>query len=127
MRRLLLWAPAVGFMALIFYASSVPGDELPGHFWDKAVHFLVYGGLGVLFLLPVTDARLDRLNAKSAVMAVFFATLYGAFDEIHQSFTPERTPDLRDLLADCLGASLGVVVMLMLAVIWTRASGRSRR
>lgn len=127
MRRLLLWAPAVGYMALIFFASSIPGAELPGHFWDKGVHFLVYGGLGVLFLLPVTDARLDRLNAKSAVMAVFFATLYGAFDEIHQSFTPERTPDLRDLLADCLGASLGVVVMLMLVAMWKRANGRSRR
>ena len=46
------------YMALIFFASSVPGDELPGHFWDKAVHFSVYAVLGVLFLIPLAEARL---------------------------------------------------------------------
>ena len=123
MRRLLLWAPAVAYMALIFFLSSVPGDDLPGHFWDKGVHFLVYGGLGVLFLLPVTEARVDRLTAGSALLAVLFATLYGGFDEIHQSFTPDRTPDWHDLLADCLGASLGVVVMVGLVAMLKRVRG----
>ena len=127
MRRALLWAPAVGYMALIFFASSVPGDQLPGHFWDKAVHFLVYGVLGALFLLPATDARLERLGARAAFLGVLYATLYGAFDEIHQSFTPERTPDLHDLLADTLGASLGVVVILAVAAIWKRVHGGAKR
>ena len=38
-------------------------------------------------------------------MAVLLATLYGAFDEVHQAFTPDRSPDVRDLVADCLGAA----------------------
>ena len=50
-------------------------------------------------------------------MAVLFSTLYGAFDEVHQAFTPERTPDARDLFADALGAALGVVAILLLSVI----------
>jgi VanZ family protein len=107
-------------MALIFFASSVPGDQLPGHFWDKAVHFLVYGGLGVLFLLPLTEATVDRLTVRAGILAILFAVVYGAFDEIHQAFTPERTPDLRDLLADGLGASLGVLVVFVLVAIWKR-------
>ena len=104
-------------MALIFFASSVPGDELPAHFWDKLVHFLVYAVLGVLFLIPLAEARLSQVTMGKAGMAVFLSALYGAFDEVHQAFTPERTPDVRDLLADALGAALGVVVILLLKVI----------
>ena len=120
MRRALLWALPVSYMALIFFASSVPGDQLPGHFWDKAEHFLAYGGLAVLFLLPLTDVKVDRLSARAGFLAVLFATLYGAFDEIHQAFTPERSPDVRDLLADGLGAALGVLVIFALVAIWKR-------
>jgi VanZ family protein len=114
-------------MAFIFFASSVPGDELPGLFWDKAVHFLVYGGLGVLFLLPLAEGRIDAVTTRVAAVAVLLATLYGVFDEIHQAFTPERTPDWHDLLADFLGASLGVIVMLMLLAAWTRVRGEPVR
>ena len=124
MKRLLLWGPAIAYMALIFSASSVPGDQLPGLFWDKLEHFLAYGGLGALFLLPLADAQIERVTARAGVMAVGLATLYGAFDEIHQSFTPDRTPDLHDLLADSLGASLGVVVILTLVTIWRRLRRR---
>ena len=50
----------------------------------------------------------------TAAMAVVLSTLYGAFDEMHQAFTPDRTPDVRDLFADALGAALGVVAILLL-------------
>jgi VanZ family protein len=107
-------------MGLIFFASSVPGDQLPGHFWDKLVHFLVYAVLGVLFLIPLAEARLAQVTTGKAGMAVMLSTLYGAFDEVHQAFTPERTPDVRDLFADALGATLGVVAILLLRVIVKR-------
>ena len=107
-------------MALIFFASSVPGDQLPGHFWDKLVHLLVYAVLGVLFLIPLAKARLSQVTVGTAARAVVLATLYGAFDEVHQSFTPDRTPDVRDLFADTLGATLGVAAILLLMVIVKR-------
>jgi VanZ family protein len=114
-------------MAFIFFASSVPGDDLPGRFWDKAVHFLVYGGLGVLFMLPLAEGRIDAVTPRVAAVAVLLATLYGVFDEVHQAFTPERTPDWRDLVADFLGAALGVAVMLMLVAVWRRMRGEPVR
>jgi VanZ family protein len=107
-------------MALIFVASSVPGDELPGHFWDKLVHFAVYAVLGVLFLIPLAEARLSQVTVAKAGMALLLSTLYGVIDEVHQAFTPERTPDMRDLFADAFGAALGVVVILLLKVIVKR-------
>lgn len=107
-------------MGLIFFASSVPGDQLPGHFWDKLVHFLVYAVLGALFLIPLAEARLSQVTMGKAGMAVLLSTLYGAFDEVHQAFTPERAPDVRDLFADALGAALGVAAILLLSVIVKR-------
>jgi VanZ family protein len=107
-------------MGLIFFASSVPGDELPGHFWDKGVHLLVYAGLGVLFLLPLADGRLARVTPRAGVAAVLLATMYGVFDEVHQSFTPGRSPDVRDLVADALGAAIGVAAILFLQVVAKR-------
>jgi VanZ family protein len=124
LKRLLLWLPACGYMGLIYFASSVPGDELPGHFWDKLVHLLVYAVLGVLFLVPLAEARLSRVTVKAAATAVLLSVLYGVFDEVHQSFTPGRSPDVRDLFADALGAALGVAAVWLLAAIVSRGRGR---
>jgi VanZ family protein len=86
-------------MAVIYYASSVPG---------------------VLFLVPLADGRLSRATISAGAKAVVLSTLYGVFDEVHQAFTPERTPDARDLLADALGAALGVAAILLLRAAVTR-------
>jgi len=107
-------------MALLFFASSVPGDQLPGHFWDKLEHLLAYAVLGVLFLIPLAEARLSRVTVTTGAIAVLLSTLYGAFDEVHQAFTPDRSPDVRDLLADCLGATLGVAAILLVRMLVTR-------
>jgi VanZ family protein len=112
-------------MGLIFFASSVPGDQLPGHFWDKLVHLLVYAVLGVLFLVPLAEARLSRVTAKVAATAVLLSLFYGAFDELHQSFTPGRSPDVRDLFADALGAALGVAAVWCLRAMLGQWRGRS--
>jgi VanZ family protein len=42
------------------------------------------------------------------------AALFGLSDEIHQSFVPFRTADAWDVLADALGAALGVGFYFML-------------
>jgi VanZ family protein len=120
LKRLLLWGPVWAYMALIFFASSVPGDQLPGVFWDKLEHLLAYTVLGVLFLIPLAEGRLSQVTITTAAIAVMLSTLYGGFDEVHQAFTPDRTSDVRDLLADCLGAALGVAAMLLLRVLVSR-------
>ena len=113
-------------MGLIFFASSVPGDELPGHFWDKLAHLLVYAVLGVLFLVPLAEARLSQVTVKTGGDGRSLCRLlYGAFDEVHQSFTPGRSPDVRDLFADALGAALGVAAVWLLSVIVARGRGRT--
>jgi VanZ family protein len=112
-------------MGLIFFASSVPGDEITIHVWDKLLHLTVYAALGFFFLLPVTDGRWSKLTGWTVAIAVALATLYGLTDEFHQNFTPDRTPDVKDLLADALGATIGAGSMLVLK--WLVDFWRSRR
>ena len=110
-------------MGGLFFASSLPGDELPSHLWDKLAHLLAYAVLGILFLLPLCGGRLLEIRRATAAMAVLLATLYGAFDEVHQAFTPDRSPDVRDLFADCLGAAVGVAAIVLLIAIARRLRG----
>lgn len=58
-----------------------------------------------LWLFP-TRSTLFR-----TLLAVGFASLYGATDEVHQYFVPERSSDVLDWIADTVGALAAVPVM----------------
>ena len=105
----------------------MPGGDLPGHFSDKLAHLLEYAVLGVLFLVPLADGRLSQVTIKTAATAVVLSIVYGVFDEMHQAFTPDRTPDVRDVLADGLGAALGVVSVLLLRAVVARVRAARAR
>jgi len=106
---LLLWAPVLIQMALIFGASSVsdPGP-LPPHITDKIAHVAAYAVLSLLLIRALAGGRADGITWQRALLAIVLTTLYGASDEFHQRFTPRRTPDLLDLRADLVGACGGV-------------------
>jgi VanZ family protein len=112
-------------MGLIFFASSVPGSEITIHVWDKLLHLTVYAALGFFLLLPVTNGRWSKVTAWTVAVAVALATVYGCTDEFHQYFTPDRTPDVRDLAADALGATIGAGSILVMK--WLVDSWQSRR
>ena len=92
----------------------------PGASGTRPEHLLAYSVLGVLFLIPTAEARPALVTPRTGALAVVLATLYGAFDEIHQAFTPGRSPDIHDLFADFLGAAAGVIVVLLLRFVVTR-------
>lgn len=120
MRRALLWAPAVGVMAVIFAASSVPGSQIPGTIWDKLAHMLVYGALGAALVLPLSGGRASGVTPGVAAGAIVLALAYGVSDEIHQHFTPGRTPDALDVVADTAGAAAGSAAAYAAAAIARR-------
>jgi len=126
-KRLLLWGPAVVQMALIFMASSVPGDQVPGTISDKLAHLLVYAVLGACFMLPLAGGRLVEMTATKGVGAVLLALAYGISDEIHQSFTPGRSPDVMDVVADTIGAGIGVAAVVLVASVASRFLSARRK
>lgn len=110
MRRATAWTvAAVSYAAAIFWLSSqphpfpwVPRGLLTS---DKAVHALEYALLGALATLALR-ARGFR-PGRALLLAAVLASAYGASDEFHQSFVPQREADVADWVADTVGAILG--------------------
>jgi len=109
MRRLVLWLPATLFMGVIFYSSSLPdpAPALTRVVLDKVLHMSGYALLGILYSIALRGEGLRP--TKMTVVAIFLASLYGASDEWHQSFTPRRTADVHDWLADTAGGAAGAI------------------
>jgi VanZ family protein len=106
------WGPVVVYLAVIFIGSSFPAlPEIPGGLSDKAAHAAEYAVLGVLLTRALAGPRWLSAPFPYIAGAVVLAGAYGLSDECHQLFVPGRTFDLKDLLADVVGASLSVVVL----------------
>lgn len=73
---------------------------------DKVVHFLAYFILTFIALLSSTQKH-------SLFMILAIQILIGVFVEVAQSFTPDRTPELLDVLANSLGVLFGALVYFL--------------
>ncbi|MEK9136804.1 MAG: VanZ family protein [Bacteroidota bacterium] len=109
--------PAILWAAIIFVASSIPNLTLPEIEFvatDKAAHALIYFVLCALVYRALKfQNRFSNLGRWSILWCVVFSTLFGASDEFHQSFVPNRVASVLDLAADLLGALLFAVVALV--------------
>ena len=113
-------------MAVLFAASSASDTSaVPPVFSDTFLHVGTYAALGLAVFRAFADARLERMTPSRALAAVLFCILYGVSDEFHQSFVPGRTPDVRDLVADGVGAALGAGALLLVKAVWMRTRERS--
>lgn len=116
----LFWA------GLIFYLSSQPSIEAPALFpgQDKLFHLIAFGILG-FFTMGSQQAYHEGYPTKRAWLVALVVSLYGILDETHQYFVPGRSADVYDVLADALGALLGVWTMYYLArILYRRRSYR---
>ena len=117
LKKILVWLPAVLYMALIFYLSSRPAPpaakELPIILQMKVVHLFEYGFLSLLFYWALANTT-GLSQARCFLWAVVLTVLYGVTDEIHQLFVPTRTASFWDLVANFIGASLtqGVIFLV---------------
>jgi VanZ family protein len=111
--RLLYWLPPIGWATAIFVASSLSfsGHE-PGFAQeDKFFHGGLFALLSMLFFFALSyERRLPRI--KAALLAILLTSAYGALDEFHQRFTPDRLCDVRDWMADTAGAAVVLVPVL---------------
>lgn len=67
--------------------------------------------LSMLFFLALFYDRGCRW-AKAAVLAILITSAYGALDEFHQRFTPGRSCDVRDWMADTVGAAVVLLTVV---------------
>jgi VanZ like protein len=127
LRGLVAWSPSLFWAALLFRLSSIPGADLPRlpDWWsaDKLVHGALYAVFGALcwFGLRMTWRR-ARGPATDVLAGGLFAAVYGITDELHQAFTPGRSPDVFDVMADFVGGLLGAFICVAI-VARRRARG----
>ncbi len=109
------WLPVLLYAGIIVYLSSLssPDLELPELFPgidDKIIHAIEYAILAILSYRAILYASVEKLAIHAPFWAIMAAVLFGISDEIHQAFVPLRHTDAWDVLADAVGASIGVCV-----------------
>jgi VanZ family protein len=113
----LRFLPALAWMGLIFYLSDQPRlPEVPtltGDLTSILGHFCAYFGLAVLLWWALVPFGLSA--RQRVLLALAGAVLYGVTDEWHQSFVPGRTPDVKDILVDAIGATVGLIIVTSIA------------
>ncbi|MBW7888294.1 MAG: VanZ family protein [Bacteroidetes bacterium] len=108
--------PAIAWAIFIFTVSSIPASRIP-HFisyTDKIVHASVFFILCWLTHVAFHFQPNKTLRKYALAIAIFFVVVYGGSDEYHQFYTPGRSLDAMDLLADAIGGFLYFVIYLRL-------------
>ena len=103
-------------MGFIFALSCVPGSRLaPMEFMDAHLiaHSLLFGMLYILGYRALKNQNYSRfLREFSLLAALVLVALYGMSDEFHQSFTPGRTEEFKDLMIDVIAGLVALIVVM---------------
>jgi VanZ family protein len=107
--------PFLLWIVIIFFESSFPNDSFPKvEIWgaDKFVHMGVYGLLAALTYISIIHQEKYLFLLKHALLVtIAVCAVYGATDEFHQYFVPNRDCEFWDWLADFIGAAIMVLLI----------------
>ena len=119
--RRILWGMTITCWIIMFILTHVPGRDLPKvHLNDKIEHFIAYGTLAGLLYVSLWLPRPRLWGLPGIVLGI--AAIYGALDEFLQKFVPSRSCDIRDWIADVIGALLAIGVMFCVRYLATRGT-----
>lgn len=92
-------------------------EELLSFIVRKCAHFTEYMILGISVKVTADDLlrqsrRADIQTRTAAILCPWcIGALYAVSDEIHQSFVPGRSCELRDMIIDSCGVLTGVLII----------------
>ncbi|MBS1911669.1 MAG: VanZ family protein [Bacteroidetes bacterium] len=101
--------PAILYACFIFFMSSLSAPPTPkfGLEWgDKVTHAGAFGLMALFTFRAVRWLFPSRSFAAHVIMTLAFTVTFGASDEIHQAFVPNRECDIFDWFADSTGGVL---------------------
>jgi VanZ family protein len=142
MYKILSWSAVILWMGLIFYLSHQPATESNqlskgitkfivktvenvdpnpefdirgfNHIVRKNAHFFAYLVLAVLVINALR--RSGIYGYQSVGLALLICVLYAISDEIHQSFVLGRGSQVKDVIIDSAGVSIGIGVYVLIGV-----------
>lgn len=92
---------------MVFYVSSItfyPLKEQEGqNFKAVAYHVIIFFLLTFFLLISVLNGKSDK---RLFFISIGLVVVYAILDEIHQTFTPGRSPSLYDIGLDGFGAAI---------------------
>ena len=103
------------FQAL-FGPVSNASWEIIHHFIRKSGHFFGYGALGLTWLRAWWMSLPGSLFLVDSLLALAGTALLASCDEWHQTYLPNRTGSPWDVLLDCCGT----LVMLLIVYVFLR-------
>ncbi len=109
-----VYLPLGTYWAVLLTLTSLPSAKFIQRLKlsDKLEHLLAYFGLGILLSLTIHfQEKYPKLVEKFYAWSVFFISIYGMLDEVHQLFIPNRSAEVLDWLADFTGALLSAFVV----------------
>lgn len=126
---LFVWGPAVAMMVVIFIISSTsnPPPTTSIGIPDVGAHAVAYCVLGMFVLRGFAVAQWDGVTKVTALVAFVLTVGYGISDEWHQSFVPGRTSEVRDIVADAIGAAIGVGGVLVWGIVLDKRNKKCRK
>jgi VanZ family protein len=121
------WGPVIVYAAAIFAASSMSQPPTPGAVPDYTLHGSGFAGFALVIIRALARGRWDGVTGRRVILTVAIAAAYGLTDEFHQRFVPGRFFELRDLVADAVGAGFAAAAIYVGSLARSRAGGARRR
>lgn len=82
------------------------------HIIRKLAHFSIYTILGILLMSFASTYKIK--NTTKIFASIFTGIVYAVLDEFHQSFIPDRTPLLTDVIIDTFGVIVGCLLVIVI-------------
>lgn len=118
--QVVIWA---GIIFAFSSFSNPPGTS--GHEWQSNLaHMTEYAILGALVWRWLAAFRPAWSLAALGTAAWLTCVAYGASDEFHQSFVPNRDSNVMDVGFDALGAAIALVAVSAEVVLQKRRTAR---
>ena len=107
--------PAITWVIIVTVLLCLPGSALPKENWfdkiwlDKWIHVILFSIMVFLWCQYVSTSGGKKIRHFRQIAIYFF--LYGiAMELVQKYFIPNRSFDLKDILADGLGCVIGLLI-----------------
>lgn len=116
--KILLFLAYLALVAWLCFGNFKPSPDIPRSVWgipiDKCIHFLMFLPFPILGTLAFDFRSWWRALAVSMLMANVVAFL---FERLQSVLTSHRITDAKDLNANLLGITLGLLITIVIGLL----------
>ena len=116
--KIVVFLVYVALVAWLCFGTFKPGPDIPRSIWgipiDKCLHFVMFLPFPILGTLAFDFRSWWRALAVSMLMANVVAFL---FERLQSVITSHRITDARDLNANLLGITLGLLITIVIGLL----------